>query len=81
MVLSINSDESSARSSAAFAALAKQMNGTSNVASSNSTPSGSTPSGSAPSPSTSQSAGAIRSAISLGTLGFIGLVGGLMAML
>lgn len=76
MVLAINSDESSARSFAAFASLAKQMNGTSNVAASNSTPSSAVPT-----PSASKSGGATRSAINLCTLGFVGFVGGLMAML
>ena len=77
MVLSINSDDTSARSSSAFAALAKQLNGTVNAA----TPSGSTPSTSTvPSPVASQAGGAIRSTTTFSTLGVIALVGGLMAM-
>lgn len=76
MVFAINSDESSDRSSAAFAALAKQENGTANAAGSSSP--GSSSSASTPSPSATQPSGAIRTT-GFGALGLIGLVGVLMA--
>jgi len=74
MVLAINSDESSARSSSAFAALAKQINGTANAAST------SAAAGESPSPSATQPSGAVRST-SIGVAALITLVGSLVVML
>lgn len=70
MVLAINSDESSPRSSAAFAALAQQLNGTSNAATSSS---------SSPTPSVTQNSGAIRST-SIGAAVLMTLACGLLAV-
>ncbi|KAF8584491.1 hypothetical protein K439DRAFT_1653201 [Ramaria rubella] len=80
MVLSINSDETSPRSSTAFAALAKEINGTSNAAAAAAAAPITSASSSTPSPSPSQPGGTVRIS-GFGMLGFIALAGGFIALL